>query len=351
MNDQRQPGQAIQPNQVDVDQARLQAALNAAKLPDSIKSIPEYSGDKISLLRWITHVDAVLADLTAMNIPILQSWQLTVRSKITGEADRALVASGCDYQWPNIKLKLVEHFGDKRNLQTIMAGMRITMGGKMLGDYYLEATKLSADIGQNVALEEAYVGHTQQVMHFANKLVLSAFIDGLNQDMKSFVMARGPTTLAEAKSMADEFQNSLQREKFYDKKNNNEYFKQGQSRQKRFQKYQNPQTPQNFQNQQGSSHFQNQIQPVRPIVQQNLPQVPRTNNNQQNYVRALEPDHSMRSRRSNVPMSGISYRSNAINNNEAEENYVHSDEQEENNEEFLEDEINFQLSLGSEENT
>jgi len=116
--------QQVQPNQAGLEQARIQAALNAAKLPDSIKAIPEYSGDKISLLRWVTHVDMVLADLNALNILILQSWQLTIRSKITGEADRALIASGCDHQWQNVKEKLLENFGDKRNLQTIMAGMR-----------------------------------------------------------------------------------------------------------------------------------------------------------------------------------------------------------------------------------
>lgn len=210
--EQQQQLEQQQQNQQD------QAALNETKLPDSIKLIPKYSGGKLPLLKWINHVESALADLRALNIPILQSWQLAIRSKITGEADRALITSGCNYQWENIKQSLLDHFGDKRNLQTIMAGLKITMGNKQLDDYYLEATKLSADIGLNVALEPAYAGHTQQIMHFANHFVLSAFINGLNPKIKAFVMAKGASTLAEAKSIADEYQNALQREKFYENK-------------------------------------------------------------------------------------------------------------------------------------
>ncbi|CAG9811609.1 unnamed protein product [Chironomus riparius] len=234
-------------------------------------------------------------------------------------------------------------------LQTVMAGMKITMGNKQLSEYYLEATKLSADIGQNVALEAAYAGHTQQIMHFANRLVLSAFIDGLNQDIKAFVMAKSPNSLAEAKSIADEYQNALQREKYYEKKYTNN-FKQGQFKQKKFQQnnnnnntqnvqqlpYNQPQKTQNYSYQPVS--YQNQYQNQN----QNQNQVQKIPNNQQNHSRALEPDFSMRSKRSFVPMSGISYRSNAINNNETED--VGEEEYENEVEELEDEELNFHLS-------
>lgn len=346
---QLQQQQQQQQNQPAIDQVRIQAALNATKLPDSIKLIPEYAGEKISLLRWINHVESALADLNALNIPILQSWQLAIRSKITGEADRALIASGCNHNWNNIKQSLLEHFGDKRNLQTIMAGMKITMGNKQLSEYYLEATKLSADIGQNVALEATYAGQTHLIMHFANRLVLSAFIDGLNQDIKTFVMAKGPSTLAEAKSIADEYQNALQREKYYEKKQNNN-FKQGQFKQKKFQHNNNNNGTQNLQQLPYYPQQKTQNYSYQPVSYQNQNQNQNLNqnhtqkfpSNQQNYSRALEPDVSMRSKRSNVPMSGISYRSNAINNNETEE--VDEEQYEEEVEELEDEELNFHLS-------
>jgi len=168
-------------------------------------------------------------------------------------------------------------------------------------------------------------------------------------------MAKGPETLAEAKSVAEEYQNAVQREIFYEQKKGNEYFKQGQNKQKGFQKNnQYSQNNQNLQSYQNLAHTQPQAQQTyaRPQAAYQIPQqTPRINNNQPNHSRALEPDQSMRSRRSNVPMSGISYRSNAINNNEAEETDHAQVEEQGDNEEYFEDEINFQLSLGSAEET
>lgn len=378
------------PNQDEDIQARTLAAINVAKIPDTIKTIPEYSGDTKSLKRWIDHVDTVLATFQQLDIPIFDIWVSVIRFRIIGVADHALNASGCPNNWAAIKTKLIEnfgdkknlqmthasmkismgnknfnnyylettklktkitkHYGDKRNLQTIFAAMRISIGNKNLNDYYLEATKLINDIEQIVSLDPIYDGYTPHVMRFANIMVTCAFIDGMPANLKSFVMAKGAKTLAEAKRFAEEWQNTIEKAKKFQEDSKTKYLQNFKNNQNK-----TGNKPRNFaKNLQNSRNFRGSSQSFPQILPQNFhnhgypqniqeSQPPKNMTNAQNFQaqnnsRAFEEDFSMRSRRSNISMLGISYRSNAINNNETEETLEHYNE-----DESEEEELNFKL--------
>jgi len=78
---------------VDLNQIIVNA-VNATKIPDPIKSIAEYSGDKTTLHRWISTVESVLVAYNEVaQHPIYQVWLNLIRNKITNEADQALIAN------------------------------------------------------------------------------------------------------------------------------------------------------------------------------------------------------------------------------------------------------------------
>ena len=310
----------------------MEQIIKATRVPDIIKQIPDYDGDTSSLHRWIINVDSVIQSFTDLNVQILPVWVNIIRSKIVGEADRALIATCAGPSWAEIKAKLIENFGDNRNLQTIMANIRMSMKNKSLQTYYLEANKLVADLSQNISLDPENQGHVPHIMRVVTHLVTAAFIDGMRNDYRQFVMARNPTSLVEANKAAVEWELASVRKSLSDapKNFNNNKFPNS----KPFNQKTVPST--SFQKP-PNQNFQKNLLPFS----QNVP-TKFSNQNQNNQI-SENKDISMRTRRSN--MSGISYQSNNVNNLEEEPELLEDSDETSNDEIFEEnEELNFLLA-------
>lgn len=339
--------------------AMIANAISATKIPDPIKTIPEYSGDRTSLFRWLQTVDGVLlAYQNIAHLPIYRVWSQIIRNKITGDADKALVARNA-HDWPAVKATLVEYFGDKRDIATITQQIPyLRQGEKSLDDYYHEINQLIADINQKISLDPENVGHVHAIMRVLEPIITTGFIDGLNGNLPHLVRSHEPTSMLEAYKAALSHEQAYVRAR---EKNIRQGINKSQPRQKGFNSQQKPQNfPQKFQNlspqnnqnatlqnkftsEQNPQNFaQNraQSQNLKPFGN-NQGQRPR---NPQNF----NTDVSMRSRQSHQPMSGISYQSQHLNNAECdeiplEENCDHFDQFNDDDDEIV-DHLNFQLA-------
>jgi len=342
------------------EDALVAAAINNTKIPDPIKQIEKYSGDKTSLFTWISTVESVMETYQQIaHLPIYRLWGQVIRNKIIGDADKALVTHNA-VDWPAIKQVLIENFGDKRDIATITQKIPyLSQANKSLDEYYQETSELVAQISQKLSLDPDNDGHVPAIMRVMTPLVVTGFVDGLRGNLPELVRTQKPTDMLEAyrSALAQSEAQDRQRERARMSRNfqtgnfqnsprfqriNNQRSQPPQNR-----SFQNPQQnfqrapPQNFQqNQPQNSSWQNRN--FNPINQR-----PNSGNNAGNAINPrtqnIDEDTSMRSRRSGQPMSGISYRSHINNAECVEEEDDFQPEYEAEEGDVVIDDLNFQL--------
>lgn len=287
----------------------LNAVINSSKIPDPIKFLPSFDGETKTLHHWLTAAQDVLAlyeDVRVAAPAVYRVWIGVIRSKIVAKANEALVSRNIPNDWDAIRLNLIEHFGDRRDLSTLCQKIPyMKQGQKSIDTFHKEVTELSANINQKILLDIRYDGHADAVMTFVREITKNAFIDGLNEPYNLTVRGSRPQTLEDAKSAADEQFQSVLRSRHYE----------GRAQSSKVAGF-----AQNFSRAPSQPRIPNNFQ--RP-AQQNQIFAPRFNNsnvnqNAGNYrpnaqrsfsnVSPMEVDPSMRSRQSVQPMS-ISQRS------------------------------------------
>lgn len=321
----------------------LQLLLNLTKTPDPIKNIPPFDGTGKNLYSWIDQVTTALGifDMVRAN-PLYLTWVKTIRSKILGKAHEALVTSCVDQNanWQKIRETLIEHFGDKRDIATLVQGIPYMRQKNLTVDeFYADVSTACADVSQKLSLHPKFGPNAEVIMDFMNSIIANAFIDGLNEPISGLVRSSRPDSLVDAYRVAKEHDLARNRKSL-----KNDLFRESSGTRPKYpntfqnkpQRYANNfQKPFNASNNQ--NNFQNNFQKTPNF--QNTPNTSqRTFNgqNQPNYYskpqNAQQPSTSVppvardsnksSNTRISTPMSGISYRSlNRANNlEEVEEN-------------------------------
>lgn len=89
------------------------------KIPDLVKDIPIFAGKSDELSGWIRDVDAIVrtyqitAASTVDQKNKFYAICVSIRRKIKGEANTALVNSNVNINWPLIKKTLLTYYGEK----------------------------------------------------------------------------------------------------------------------------------------------------------------------------------------------------------------------------------------------
>lgn len=318
------PEQRQRPN----DAALVANILATQKIPEPIKLLQEYSGDRTSLYRFINDVENILQAYQALqHTPEYQVWGQVIIIIII--RDIATITQQIPY---------------------------LRQGDKSLDDFNKETNQLVADINQKISLDPQNNGHVQAIMRILEPIVMTGFVDGLNGFLPNLVRSHDPTNLLDAFKAAQKHEQANMRARERNFRLN--AFK-PQPKQVRA-TTQNNFWPRNAQNLQQNPNFRNGNHNYGPSYQNNPNFVPRGGNqnvgppqsqnnpnfiprggnqnagppqpqnnpyrdvirqagpsNNQRYAGA-DRDVSMRSRQS-VPMSGISYRSQQLYNAEGEE--------------------------------
>lgn len=325
------------------DDALIAAAITNSKIPDPIKQIEKYAGDKTSLYTWINMVETVMESFQNIaHLPIYRVWGQVIRNKIIGDADKALVTHNAN-EWVAIKRVLIENFGDKRDIATITQKIPyLSQGNKSLDEYYQETSELVAQISQKLSLDPENENHVAAIMRVMTPIVVTGFVDGLKGNLSELVRTQNPTNMLEAYRAALAHSEAQDRQR--ERTRMSKQFQPGNSQNyPKFQKSLKPQPPQNRPSsipQQNFSQIPQQNRNFNPIQSRSNP-----SNNARNpsSPQRIDEDVSMRSRRSAQPMSGISYRSH-MNNAECSDEFQNSqsDYEIEEDDQVIDD-LNFQL--------
>lgn len=196
------------------------SSFDASRVPDAIKLIVPYKGDKKTLSAWIASVEKKLehakslCSSTAEIDSVMPLWVSVIRDKILDEASQALVSRHTDCEWSAIKKVLTEYFGDKRDLCGLVSQITyLQQNSRKIIDFYNECQELLSDIIDKLALDSA----TKHCVHTLSKsyeqMIMNSFIDGLNEPYSMLTRATGPNTLLAAFQSALAQYNAAQRKK------------------------------------------------------------------------------------------------------------------------------------------
>lgn len=330
----------------------FQALFNLTRTPDPIKFLPNYDGNSNNLHSWIDQVESALGVFQMVeNTPLYTTWVKLIRSKIVGKAHEALVSSCIDQEanWPRIKAVLIEHFGDKRDISTLVQGIPYMRQKNLTVDeFYQEMCTAAADVSQKLGLHPVFGINARVIMEFMNSIIANAFVDGLNDPISGLVRSSRPETLVDAYRVAKDHDLARSRKAMKNEtRPRNANFSQNKTPQRGFNK------PFNAQNPSSSASKATDGQNNASNAQKNFSKPTGTQFSPNNGARGAnalksfgntpstskDDNKSSQSKVSNVPMSGISYRSQT-NNVEEEEEEIDNIESEV---EEDDDDVNFQM--------
>lgn len=192
---------------------------NSPRIPDLIKMVPEFNGNSRNLPRWLESVEEKLAESKRF-LPqneinrVLPVWLGVIRDKITEKANDALSASHTPLDWNLMKTTLIEYFGDRTDLSTLISRLTtLKQGSQSVTEFYQICKSLLAEINANIMLNNRAAAEARAIMGTYETLMVNAFVDGLHDATSDLTRSTRPQTLAAAHQVASEHEAAIKRRK------------------------------------------------------------------------------------------------------------------------------------------
>lgn len=192
---------------------------NSPRIPDLIKMVPEFNGNSRNLPRWLESVEEKLVESKRF-LPrneinqVLPVWLGIIRDKITEKANDALSASHTPLDWELMKTTLIEYFGDRTDLSTLVSRLTsLKQGSQSVTEFYQICKSLLAEINANIMLNNRAAAEARAIMGTYETLMVNAFVDGLHDATSDLTRSTRPQTLAAAFQVASEHEAAIKRRK------------------------------------------------------------------------------------------------------------------------------------------
>lgn len=175
------------------------SSFDASRIPDAIKLIVPYKGDKKSLAAWLSSVEEKLEHAkslfpsTADIKSVMPLWLSVIRDKIVDEASDALVARHTDCEWSEMKRVLIEYFGDKRDLCGLVTQIcYLKQNTRNITDFYNECRELLSNIVAKLSLDSEMKKCIKTLSNSYEDMILNSFIDGLDEPYSTLTRVSRP---------------------------------------------------------------------------------------------------------------------------------------------------------------
>lgn len=178
------------------------------KVPDPLKSIPLFDGNKMHLASWIATAKKTLS----MYQPIVSTavyamYEQIVINKVEGKARDSLCVNGNPTSFDEVIEVLNATFGDKKDMATYQTMLWSMKMDSSIHLYYKRTKEIAHDMKCLARKKDLYCNHWQAINDFIDQECLAAFIKGLNKEYFGYVQAAKPEDLESAYSFLCKFQN------------------------------------------------------------------------------------------------------------------------------------------------
>lgn len=197
-------------------QERAKNPFTSFHIPDQIKIIPQFNGNRKEALAWIEDTQEAIDQFEEFELePEYRQIIRVIKSKIVGEAREVLIASGNPSEWAEIKEILLNAFGDKRDITShIQSLFYVRQGKKTLQEYFQKVKAIDTAIKTTAAQMEDYKRSTEAVNKLISLMTLTRYIDGLNgENLAMYVRSYRPKSLEEANEITIAHSNASFRQK------------------------------------------------------------------------------------------------------------------------------------------
>lgn len=180
------------------------------KIPQIVRDLPDFSGNPRDLSSWMLDVEDVLELFSDLRDTFQYHLLIkTIRRKIKGEANDALITSNTPTQWENIKEVLKLYYADKRDLMTLDNQLKSLSRNKIesIESYYSRVRELVTLISSAISMDDQWRGNEVILMKLYNQIALDTFIRGLGDPLSRFCKNFRPQSLAQAYSYCVDYLN------------------------------------------------------------------------------------------------------------------------------------------------
>lgn len=179
-------------------QAIIQGSERAYHIPDPIKQLSEYSGNKKELNAWLQEIDELYEEFKikgqrgapdTFNAHYLRA----IKNKLKGEARTVVCANGNPETFEKLKEILRENFGDQRDFTTNLNQLfHLRKGERSNHKYYSEIKELNTRLKANLQM------HPLNSAQLLEIITVTKFLDGINEPLASIIRNSKPSTLEDA---------------------------------------------------------------------------------------------------------------------------------------------------------
>lgn len=167
-------------------------------LPDPIKYLSEFSGNKRELNAWLKEVGEIFDAFKIKgenNSPdTMSSFHVrAIKNKIKGEARTTLCANGDPDTIPGIKRVMLEHYGDKRDFPTNLSLLfHIRRADKSYAKFFNEIKELNTKLKGNL------LTNPLSAKDIIELLTVTKYLDNVAEPLASIIRNSAPKTLEDA---------------------------------------------------------------------------------------------------------------------------------------------------------
>lgn len=171
------------------------------RIPDPIKSLPTFEGNKKQLTSWLNTAEDTL-NLFRDKVPVevFRMYTTAVSNKITGKAKDILCTAGNPTDFVQIKEILISSLGDRQELSTYKCQLwqNRMSDSTNIHKYYAVTQEIVQNIKTLVKQKEKYRNNWDSINCFIDEDALAAFIAGLREPYFGHAQAARPRDIEDA---------------------------------------------------------------------------------------------------------------------------------------------------------
>lgn len=195
-------GERTEIEQLRQEIAELQSLLmdrgDVFRIPDPIKQLSEFSGNKKELNAWLAEVSELYDEFKVKGErgqpdTFSAHYFRAIKNKLKGEARAVVCAHGNPSTITQLQNILRENFGDKRDLATNLHSLfHIRKGDRSSQKFYTDIKELNTRLRSNLQL------HPVSTTQLLEIITITKFLDGVGEPLASIIRNSKPKTLEDA---------------------------------------------------------------------------------------------------------------------------------------------------------
>lgn len=179
------------------------------RIPDPIKTVPIYDGNKKQLSAWLSTAERTL-NLFRERVPVdvYSIYEQTIINKIEGKARDTICVNGNPTTFVEVAEILRAIYGDKNDMATYQTQLWSLKMEDSLHTYYKRTKEITQNMKSLAKQRQLYNNHWEAINDFLDQECLAAFINGLNKQYFGYAQASKPDDLESAYAFLCKFQNA-----------------------------------------------------------------------------------------------------------------------------------------------